>query len=217
MNAQSPVSKVKPDALPGFSHISRGWDHKNDVSFARILPGEYYVTTGNELVTTVLGSCVSACIRDLDTGVGGMNHFMLPGDKGRDIGKWGGADCLTTRYGVAAMETLINDILKQGARKDRLELKLFGGGEVLKMETNNVGKQNVSFVRDFMRMEGFVIAAEDLGGPFPRKVNFFPKTGKVMIRRLRSLQKSAIAAQERDYASGIAKNKIEAPGAIDLF
>ncbi len=211
MNAPSP----NPKALSGFSHIARNWDSQNDISTAKILPGEYYVTTNDEMITTVLGSCVSACVRDPDTGVGGMNHFMLPGDNGKNHDKWGGADCLTTRYGVAAMETLINDILKQGSHKNRLELKLFGGGEVLQMETNNVGRQNVSFIREFVHVEGLLVAAEDLGGPYPRKINFFPKTGRVMVRRLRSIQKNVIADQEKCYASSLGKS--DSPGEIDLF
>jgi len=211
--SQSPHSSAS--SLPGFDHVLRSWDTRHEQYAVKILPGEYYVTITDEMITTVLGSCVSACVRDPDTGVGGMNHFMLPGDNGRQHNKWGGDDCLVTRYGVAAMETLINDILKQGSRKARLELKLFGGGEVLRMETNNVGKRNVEFVRNFVRLEDLAVAAEDLGGPSPRKINYFPKTGKVMMRRLRSLQKSVIVDQERSYASGM--SKVESPGEIDLF
>lgn len=215
MNSEVTSARVAPPVLPGFSHIARSWDNQHDLSMAKILPGEYYVTNGNEVITTVLGSCVSACIRDPDTGVGGMNHFMLPGNSGRDMDKWGGVDCLSTRYGVAAMESLINDILKQGARKGRLEVKLFGGGEVLQMETNNVGQQNVQFVRDFVSAEGLVIMSFDLGGPHPRKVNFFPKTGKVMIKKLRALHKISIADQEKAYAKNI--DKPDMAGEIDLF
>ncbi len=166
-------------------------------------------------MTTLLGSCVSACIRDPDTGVGGMNHFMLPGDTTKMLDQWGGQDSLATRYGIAAMETLVNDILKQGARKSRLELKLFGGGKVLDMEINNVGERNIQFVRQFLRTEGFLVLAEDLGGTYPRKVHFFPKTGKVMVRRLRALQKQAIASLEKNYESTLAKKEI--PGEIELF
>jgi len=207
--------KSRSKVLPGFEHISKHWDSKDNVEVAKILPGEYYVTTHHEVIATVLGSCISACIRDPDTGIGGMNHFMLPGDNGKRHDKWGVRDCLTTRYGVAAMENLINDILKQGANKSRLEIKLFGGGEVLRMGTNSVGKRNIDFVRDFIRTENFTIAAEDLGGTYPRKVNFLPKTGQVMMRRLRSLQNSVIAGQESRYASSLEKD--EGAGEIDLF
>ena len=180
----------------------------------KILPGEYYVTTQNEIVTTVLGSCVSACIRDPVTGVGGMNHFMLPGDAATSLNGWG-TDKLETRYGIAAMENLINDVLKQGSRKNRLEVKLFGGGRILDMNVNDVGDRNISFARDFVIAEGLEIAAEDLGGPHPRKVNFFPRTGKVMIRRLRSVQKQSVAESERQYAQTLDAKPDS--GDIELF
>ena len=204
-----------PDVLPGFGHITRVWDSARNLCASKIQPGEYYVTCHDEMITTVLGSCVTACIRDPDTGIGGMNHFMLPGDTTRNLDKWGGEDSLATRFGIAAMERLVNDILKQGARKNRLELKLFGGGKVLDMEINNVGERNIQFVRQFLRTEGFLVSAEDLGGTYPRKVQFFPKTGKVMVRRLRALQKQAIASLEKKYESSLAKKEI--PGEIELF
>ncbi len=204
-----------PDVLPGFGHITRIWDSAQNRCASKIQPGEYYVTCHDEVITTVLGSCVSACIRDPDTGVGGMNHFMLPGDTTKKLDKWGGEDSLATRYGIAAMESLVNDILKQGARKNRLELKLFGGGKVLDMDINNVGERNIRFVRQFLKTEGFLVTAEDLGGTFPRKVQFFPKTGKVMVRRLRALQKQAIANLEKNYESTLVKKDI--PGEIELF
>ena len=116
-----------PEVLPGFDHIKRIWNSAQNLCASKILLGEYYVTCHNEIITTVLGSCVSACIRDPDTGVGGMNHFMLPGDMKKTLDQWGGKDNLVTRFGIGAMEKLINDILQRGSRKDRLELKLFGG------------------------------------------------------------------------------------------
>jgi chemotaxis protein CheD len=204
-----------PPVLPGFDHVTRMWDSAQNLCVTKILPGEYYVTCQEEIITTVLGSCVSACIRDPLSGVGGMNHFMLPGNTGRQMDKWGGNSCLETRYGIAAMENLINDILKQGARKDRLELKLFGGGRVLDMDVNNVGERNIRFVRQFTEAEGLRSVAEDLGDRYPRKVNYFPKTGKVMVRRLRALQKQAIVTQEKNYSVDLTKS--DKPGAIDLF
>ena len=200
-----------PTPIVGFEHISRSWDAANDVCSAKILPGEYYVTRSPEMIQTVLGSCVSACIRDLDTGVGGMNHFMLPEANGSGGGSWK----METRYGLAAMESLINDILKQGARKSRLEIKLFGGGEILNMQTSNVGSRNVEFALDFMRVEGFNVVSQDLGGPHPRKVMYFPENGKVMVRKLRSIQAQAVCDQERQYESKI-DNKTQS-GEIELF
>ncbi len=97
------------------------------------------------------------------------------------------------------MEMLINDILKQGVRKNRLELKLFGGSNVLALAHNNVGESNVSFIRQFVKTEGLRVVAEDLGGNQPRHIRYFPRTGTVMVRRLRSLQSRAIASQEKEY------------------
>jgi len=204
-----------PLILPGFEHISRFWDSTHTLCAAKILPGEFYVTQHAEMITTVLGSCISACIRDPITGVGGMNHFMLPGNNKQNHDKWGGNDCLETRYGVAAMESLVNEILKLGARKERLELKFFGAGKVLAMEINNIGERNISFAKEFAKIEGLPVIAEDLGGPHPRKVNYFPRTGKVMIRRLRSMQTKAVVAQEKNY--GATMSKREKPGEIELF
>jgi len=215
VSAVTPDKNSWPSVLPGFEHILRTWDARQNSCASRILPGEYYVTATDEIITTVLGSCVSACIRDPLSGVGGMNHFMLPGDTTQRMDRWGGDDCLATRYGIAAMETLINDLLKLGSRKDRLELKLFGGGNVMAMDVNGVGDRNVKFVRQFVRTEGITVVSEDLGEVFPRKVNYFPKTGKVMVRRLRSLQNQAVIDQEKNYERTVGKKQVS--GEIELF
>ena len=110
---------VKPPALPGFNAINRYWDKVNNCFTAKILPGEFYVTTHHELITTVLGSCVSACIRDPIFGIGGMNHFMLPLEGDHSSTAWKNAgNSASTRYGNVAMELLINNILKHGAERD---------------------------------------------------------------------------------------------------
>ncbi len=141
-------SSTLPVALEGFEDIKRYWDRKEAVVAAKILPGEYYVTVNGEMITTVLGSCVSACIRDPAFGIGGMNHFMLPMSNDDCAGCWNGTMVNAgTRYGNFAMEHLINDILKQGARRDHLEIKVFGGGKVLTSMTD-VGRRNIEFVMD---------------------------------------------------------------------
>ena len=200
MSQSSGPTHQFPRQVAGFEHVTRYWDNTHDAPAAKILPGEYYVSIGHELISTVLGSCVSACIRDPDTGVGGMNHFMLPGDGHQGMANWGGSQCLSTRYGVAAMESLINDVLKQGARKSRLEVKLFGGGDILQLQNSNVGEKNVKFVQEFVQAEGLHVAAADLGGPNPRSVIYFPGSGRVLMRRLRALHKIVIADQEKSYA-----------------
>lgn len=211
MNA---LQQPAPTALPGFEHIKRSWDHRHETWSARILPGEYYVTCGDEMISTVLGSCVSACFRDPVAGVGGMNHFMLPGEERSGSGL--ADDRLVTRYGLAAMENLVNDILKLGGQKKRLELKLFGGGKVMSMELNNIGGRNIEFVREFARMEGFHISAEDLGTEHPRKANYFPNSGRVLVRRLASVQRQGLADRERNYQADIC-NQQQASGDIELF
>ena len=206
-----------PSCCHNFKHIARTWDRGLESVSARILPGEYYVTQNQEAITTVLGSCISACIRDPRLGIGGMNHFMLPADAGGD-GQWAGSDALVTRYGVAAMESLINDLMKLGSRKANMEVKLFGGGKILAMDMLNVGERNIEFVRQFTQIEGLSVVAQDLGGPHPRKVIYFPTTGKVKIRRLRSLQTKVVAAQEKAYETTLSKqDDTSAGGEIDLF
>ncbi|MGJ9417494.1 chemoreceptor glutamine deamidase CheD [Massilia sp. CMS3.1] len=188
------------------------YDRTFDCEAAKILPGEYYYTGKNMLIVTVLGSCVSACIRDRITGLGGMNHFMLP-DGGGDAGSPVSA---SMRYGTFAMEILINDLLKAGARRENLEAKVFGGGAVLRGFTAmNVGQRNAEFVMQFLKTERIPVLAEDLNDIHPRKVYFFPKTGKVLVKKLMQTQNDTVAKRELDYAKRL---KVEpVGGAIDLF
>jgi len=176
---------------------------------AKILPGEYYVTKRNMLIVTVLGSCVSTCMRDPDNLIGGMNHFMLPqhgGDAKSLIS-------MSARYGAYAMEVLINQLLSLGAKRDRLEAKVFGGGRVLAGMTD-VGQRNAEFVRDYLRHERIKISAQDLGNTYPRKVYFFPQTGKVLVKQLRTLHNDTIYNREKYYAAQL---KAVAVTGADLF
>lgn len=202
---------AKPCALPGYEHINRYWDRTNERYVAKILPGEYYVTLQGEMVTTVLGSCVSACIRDRKLGVGGMNHFMLP-HSSRPT-EWGSASS-AARYGSYAMEVLINDILKNGGRRDNLEVKLFGGGQVLAQPTS-VGKKNIAFVREYIESEGLRVISEDLGGKHPRKVLFYPDSGRAQIKKLRVQHNDTIVQREDRYQSSIEEKP--ATQTVELF
>jgi len=179
----APDNSTPPQALPQFEHVSRYWDNEHKCFAARLLPGEYYVTTAHEMCATVLGSCVSACIRDTRIGVGGMNHFMLPLDASQGTSAWGAAASAATRYGNVAMERLINDILKLGGRRENLELKLVGGGRVLAAMSTDIGARNIEFVRQYVRDEGFNVVGEDLGDIYPRKVVYFPDTGKIRVKK----------------------------------
>lgn len=208
------------DALPkplfGFEHVSRYWDKRMNVPAAKILPGECYVSANGEMIVTVLGSCIAACVRDVKLGIGGMNHFMLPiqtGEKGiQRNNSVNPALC----YGNWAMEYLINSILKLGGKRERLEIKLFGGGRVLSGMTNiDVGKRNIDFVTGFLRQEGHKIKSHDLGGDYPRKVLYFADTGAVKMRRLRTVSNDTIRRREKDYLDSM--NKKPQNGDVELF
>jgi len=188
------------------------YDRTFDRDAAKILPGEYYFTGKDMLIVTVLGSCVAACIRDKVSGVGGMNHFMLP-DGGSDPDSPVSA---SMRYGTYAMEILINDLLKAGARRENLEAKVFGGGNVLRgFIAINVGERNAQFVRDYLRAENIRITAEDLNDIHPRKVYFFPRTGKVLVKKLKQMNNNTLVNREQDYASRLQTSKVS--GDVELF
>ncbi|MBS1186740.1 MAG: cheD [Burkholderiaceae bacterium] len=187
------------------------YDRGFDLDAAKILPGEFYYTPKNMVIVTVLGSCVSACIRDRVTGIGGMNHFMLPSD-----GSEGGLMSASMRYGTYAMEILINELLKAGAKRENLEAKVFGGGHVLQgFIAINVGERNAQFVKDYLKTEGIRIVAEDLEDIYPRKVYYFPRTGKVLVKKLKQLHNNTIANREQDYANRLSSKPVS--GEIELF
>lgn len=177
----------------------------------KLLPGEYYATGRDMLLVTVLGSCVAACIRDPQTRIGGMNHFLLP--EGGDV-----HDLLSTpaRYGGYAMEVLINQLIKLGANRGRLEAKVFGGAAVLRGFTNvNVGEANSEFVLDYLDKERIRVLAQDLRGIHPRKVYFFPGTGRVLVKKIKGVHNDTIVAREREYNQRLRRAPIA--GEAELF
>jgi chemotaxis protein CheD len=178
------------------------FDREFNKQAIKLLPNEYYVSRDDVVLTTVLGSCVAACIRDETAGVGGMNHFMLPDDESN------GADRILSasmRYGCYALEVLINDLLKAGARRERLEAKVFGGGAVLaNMTTLNIGDRNAEFVLRYLKTEEIRVAAQDLRGPHARRVSYFPHSGLALVRRLtRQDDQVSVARDERALAHAI--------------
>lgn len=198
---------MKP-CLPIFKHIKRYNDKSNNCVTAKLLPGEFYITQQKEMITTVLGSCVSACVYDSTVGIGGMNHFMLPGTESSDKSDE------SARYGLFAMESLINEILKCGCKKSNLKVKLFGGGQIIK-NMSDIGRKNAHFAKTFVYAEGITLEGSDLGLIYPRKVNFFPHLGKVMVKRLRTLHNTTIQDREQRYYDSI--NKEQVSGEIELF
>jgi chemotaxis protein CheD len=185
-------------------------DRSHQIDAAKLLPGEYYVAVRDMLLVTVLGSCVAACIRDTRLGMGGMNHFMLPESDANEPAS------SSARYGTYAMEVLINHLLKLGARRENLEAKVFGGGNVLPGLTQaNVGHKNAAFVMEYLRTEGIRVAAKDLADVHPRKVYYFPATGRALIKRLRAMHNDTIIERETDYRSRLVRAPVG--GDVELF
>jgi chemotaxis protein CheD len=202
-------------AAPEADHLTTGTRRYRDPRFdavaVKVFPGEHYVTASpDEMLVTILGSCVTACIRDPLAGVGGMNHFMLPEAMG---GGWDTASG-SMRYGNVAMERLINDILMQGGIRQRLEIKVFGGGNVMK-GTANIGHRNADFVETYLVAENLPITAHHLRGNLPRRVHYFPCTGRVMLLELQRTEQEAVVRSEGLYKSKIQVEPIA--GSAELF
>lgn len=211
------ISKTSfsPPSLSGFERINRYWDNEHEIIAAKILPGEYYVTKANELITTVLGSCVAACIRDKEAGIGGMNHFMLPQTSAEKL-KQGNEAVLgnATRYGNFAMEHLINTILRNGGKRKNLELKVFGGGKIIPT-LSDIGLKNIEFILEYIDTEGLLLLSQDLGDIYPRKIVYFPHTGKVRMKKIQDLHNDTIIKREMQYFNKIKDEPVE--GEIELF
>lgn len=181
-------------------------DHHFQYDAVKVLPGEYFVSNEDLLVMTVLGSCIAACIWDNKVRLGGMNHFMLAeGDDG------------SGRYGSYAMELLINEMIKLGARRESMQAKIFGGGAVMAgFTTMNVGERNTQFVLDYLSTERIPVVSQDVLDVHPRKVCFFPTTGKVLVKRLAHAHPEALVIEERK-GSAVNVAKSTAGGSVDLF
>ncbi len=192
-----------------FSHIRRMRDSRFLHEIAAILPGEFFVSSTPMIVYTVLGSCISACMRDPVTGVGGMNHFMLPQPKNGKNDSWGES----TRYGSYAMESLINEILKLGGMKRRLEVKLFGAGKIYEGNID-VGARNAEWVLGFLKTEGLAAVKTDLGDVCPRKVYYFTDSGRVLVKKIERLKNKTILERENNYAAKI--QAVEQPAEEDV-
>jgi chemotaxis protein CheD len=191
---------------------NRYFDRHFDREVIKILPGEYYATTEDTVIVTVLGSCVAVCLRDPQKRIGGMNHFLLPNDGDSNISSVSDS----ARYGVYAIELLINQMLKLGADRRRLEAKIFGGGNVLKGFTGfNVGERNVEFTMEYLSAENIPILASDLLDAYPRKVYFSPGSGIVNVRKIKSLHNSTIIDRESEYKMRI--RGASKSGEIELF
>jgi chemotaxis protein CheD len=211
----TPQRRASQDGEQGVNAAKGGrfFDNASQSWMVKVFPGEFHVTSrADETLVTILGSCVAACIRDPRSGIGGMNHFMLP--LGHSSG-WGN-DPQSTRYGNFAMEKLINELIKCGCSRDRMEIKVFGGGNVIDTTSNRpVGTQNAEFVLHFLEAEGLRCAVQDLGGQYPRRIHYSPATGRVVRRLLGTGDSHVITREEREYAARLLEKK--PAGDIELF
>jgi chemotaxis protein CheD len=175
---------------------------------AKLLPGAYLASSREMVIATVLGSCVAACLYDRTSGVFGMNHFMLP--------RGNGEASKSMRYGAYAMEVLLNEMFKLGARRDRLEAKVTGGGAVLPaMKLLNVGERNAAFVVDYLNTEGIPIRGTDLEGPYARKIYLYGATGRVRVRQLRTLKNDTVPRRDEEYLALLQNAQVA--GEVSLF
>ena len=176
----------------------RYFDRDFRIEAVKILPGQYYAGSGHGAITTVLGSCVATCLWDPLRRIGGMNHFMLPGD-GEAVAS---PVAPSARFGVYAMEVLINEMIRLGAERKRMVAKVFGGGRVLQgFGTLDVGAKNCQFVLEFLSTEAIPVVARDLLDVYARKLHFFPDTGKVQLKKLHILPNDTVQQREREYMS----------------
>lgn len=181
-------------------------DHHFQYDAVKVFPGEYFVSGDDVLIMTVLGSCIAACVWDGAVRVGGMNRFMLPEGEA-DAG----------RYGAYAMELLLNEMLKRGARRETLQARVFGGGAVMpRFATTNEGARNTKFVLDYLATERIPVVSQDVLGLHPRKVCFFPVTGKALVKRLAHTHPGALAVEER-RGNAIHVAKSTSGGSVELF
>ena len=186
-------------------HVS--YDARFNIDAAKLMPGEYFVTSRDLMIVTVLGSCVAACIRDKTSGVGGMNHFMLP-DTARAATV---ANALPARFGEYAMDILIRRILRAGGRHENLEAKLFGAGNVLHQLTQaDIGRKNADFVRTYLARVNIPVVADDLLDRYPSRVHYFPHTGVALVKKLTRLENDTIFEREQELQTRLGKLGLQA-------
>jgi chemotaxis protein CheD len=191
---------------------TRYFDAEFKQEAVKILPGQYHAGKGEAVITTVLGSCVSTCLWDPLERIGGMNHFMLP----RDMAQPSPPCTASARFGVYAMEVLINDMIRLGAGRHRLVAKVFGGARLLAgMAAMDVGAKNCAFVLEFLQVEGIRLLAQDLQDVCPRKVYFFPGSGQVKVKRLHLPPNGPVQRREQEYLSNLSDNT--GGGEIEIF
>lgn len=206
------IHKRAMTGYSGYQKIRSYFDTTFEREAIMLSPGEYYVTNRDMALVTVLGSCVAACIRDRVTGFGGMNHFMLP----ENMSEADSPATTAARYGAYVMEMMINQLLKSGAKRSNLEAKLFGGGNVLHgFSMINAGERNVDFALQYLHKENIRVVASSLLDIYPRKIYFFPTSGRVMLAKLRHANSDITIEREVEYGSRLKYADIH--GVVEYF
>jgi len=204
----------------------RKYDAKLKSHVLTIFAGEFYVSIKNEVISTVLGSCISVCLYDSVKHIYGINHFMLPKSTSQSPDSPSGSimlkdDGLTEnsmRYGITAMEILISEMQKSGADRKNFKAKIFGGGRVLSGQSASsagkpgIGDKNIGFTRAFLKMEKIEIVSENVGDMFGRKIYFVTGKNSVFVKKVAI--EPALEA-EQDYMKKLTMMKEKAD--ITLF
>lgn len=185
-----PAEPAPPRTLRGFESTQRYWDVAEGSWVALVVPGDCYVTNGAEIISTVLGSCVSTCVRDAVAGISGLNHFLLPNQSGVYEARH------ALRYGCFAVERLLDELVKHGARRERFEIKVFGGGRVIQ-GMSDIGRKNIDFVHRYFELQALAIDAEDTGGTWARRIRYYTDTGRVLVQRVQTREASQVIHEER--------------------
>lgn len=200
--------RILPSVLPGFEKFQLFWEPRWNCYAAKVKPGEFFVANSPMVLTTVLGSCIAACIYDPVKGYGGMNHFMLPASRSQgDMGR-------SLRYGLFAMEQLINELMKHGSQRENMQVKLTGGGDMMR-GFSSIGQQNIDFINQYAVDEGLNVLASDLGGDQARRVAFFPTEGRMLVNKMDHREDQRLIEEERSYRIDVDQHLDDAD--VELF
>jgi len=179
------------NVLPGFESLKSFWSPKWERHSVKVKPGEFYVSSEDMVISTVLGSCISVCIYDPVRCLGGMNHFMLPDTH------TGEALDRPLRYGFFAMEQLVNELMKHECQRENMQVKVTGGA---RMNGNSlIGSQNIDFINEYVEQEGLNVTAIDVGGDQARQVVFFPSQGRMLVNKLSHREDLHLIDEEKVY------------------
>lgn len=204
----SPFKESVPELLVGFEDCHYFWEPKWERYTVKVLPGEFCISKEDVVLSTVLGSCISVCIFDPLVKMGGMNHFMLPANNAQeDIER-------PLRYGLFAMEQLMNAMMKNGCKRESMQIKVTGGGAMIS-GLISIGSQNIEFIKKYIEEESLQLISTDLGGDQARRVAYFPKTGRMLVKKLSHLDDQRLITQESTYRTNVDKSLDDTE--IELF